>query len=393
MSRNIAVGIDIGTHQTKVVVATSANENKGGMPRVIGIGQVESKGLRHGYVSNQGEVVKGLKAALKQAEKSSGEKIKKAFLAVGGAGLTSFTTISTISSPRPDSEISELDVQNIEKVATHEIPQQYALNRKILHTIPLQYKIDGKPVLGRPQGMKGSKLEVKMLFISCPEQNLNDLIDAVNECDVEIEDVMASPLAASLVSLTRAQKIAGCVLANIGAETVSIVVFENDIPISLEIFPFGSNDITNDIALGFKIPLEKAENIKINDGEEFPKKKLDEIIEARLSDIFELIEAHLKKIGRNGLLPAGIIITGGGSGLTTIEDLAKNALKLPSKKSEIKIDSTKGQMKDATWAVSYGLCVLGFNTDESGSVTNKLGLRFVNSTRNSIWGWMKQFLP
>ncbi len=143
----------------------------------------------------------------------------------------------------------------------------------------------------------------------------------------------------------------------------------------MEIFPFGSNDITNDIALGFKIPLEKAENIKINDGEEVSKKKLDEIIEARLSDIFELIEAHLKKIGRNGLLPAGIIITGGGSGLTTIEDLAKTALKLPSKKSEVKIDSTKGQMRDATWAVSYGLCVLGFNTDESGSVTNKLGLR------------------
>ncbi len=207
MSRNIAVGIDIGTHQTKVVVATSASETKGGMPRVIGVGQVESKGLRHGYVSNQGEVVKGLRTAIKQAEKSSGEKIKKAFLAVGGAGLTSFTTISTISSPRPDSEITELDVQNIEKVATHEIPQQFSLNRKILHTIPLQYKIDGKPVLGRPQGMKGSKLEVKMLFISCPEQNLNDLIDAVSECNVEIEDVMASPLPQALSRYQELKKL------------------------------------------------------------------------------------------------------------------------------------------------------------------------------------------
>jgi cell division protein FtsA len=102
---------------------------------------------------------------------------------------------------------------------------------------------------------------------------------------------VASPIAASLITLTKAQKIAGCVLANIGAETVSIAVFENNMPVSLEIFPIGSTDITNDIALGLKVPLEEAEQIKIGaiTGSSYPRKKLEEIIFARLSDIFELI--------------------------------------------------------------------------------------------------------
>jgi cell division protein FtsA len=123
-----------------------------------------------------------------------------------------------------------------------------------------------------------------------------------------------------------------CILANIGAETVSIVVFENNIPISLEVFPIGSVDITHDIALGLKIPLDDAERIKLGSdtGVSVSRKKLEEIIDARLSDIFELIENHLKKIGRNGLLPAGIIMIGGGSGTPNIEEVAKATLKLPT---------------------------------------------------------------
>src|SRR5690606_34389158 len=116
--------------------------------------------------------------------------------------------------------------------------------------------------------------------------------EAITESGIEVFDVVASPIASSLVSLSKNQKVAGCVLANIGSETVSIVVFENNLPISLEVFPIGSNDVTNDIALGLKIPIEEAESLKrgATPGAHISKKKLDEIIEARLSDIFDLIE-------------------------------------------------------------------------------------------------------
>ena len=131
------------------------------------------------------------------------------------------------------------------------------------------------------------------------------MIQAVESVGVEVEDVMASPLAASLVTLSKAQKIAGCVLANIGAETVSIAVFEDDIPLSLKVFPIGSRDITNDIALGLKISLEEAEQIKLGTitGTDYTQKQLDDIILSRLRDMFDLIEAHLKKIGKNGPQP------------------------------------------------------------------------------------------
>jgi len=215
---------------------------------------------------------------------------------------------------------------------------------------------------------------------------------------IEVVNIMASPLAGSMVALNKTQKIAGCVLANIGSETVSMVVFENNIPISLEVFPIGGTDITNDIALGLKIPLEEAENIKINDGLEnlYPKKRLEEIISARLSDIFDLIEAHLKKLGRSGLLPAGIILTGGTSGVSTIEDLARAILKLPSKLGSINFTTSlkNCQVKDSSWSVAYGLCIWGLGSSEEIS----FGAPVSGSTRSKSWlgrlfSWFKQFLP
>lgn len=393
MSRNTSVGIDIGTYQIKVVVAETAKENVKSSPLISGVGYAESRGLRHGYVLNPNDVIKSLKSALSQAEKSSGVKIKTARLSIGGIGLMSVSTTGSIIISRADNEITDLDVKKAVEASEKEISQSLSLNRKIIHTVPLQYKVDGKAVLGKPEGMKGTKLEVKTLFVMCLEHHLRDLIETVEEAGVEVEDVVAAPLAASLVTLSKSQKIAGCVLANVGSETVSITVFENNLPISLEVFPIGSNDITNDIALGLRVPLDEAEEIKKGSivGATYPKKKLEEIIAARLSDIFELIEAHLKKVGRNGLLPAGIILTGGGSGIETIEDLAKTALRLPSKIASINIgENSKGQLiKDASWSVAYGLCILGFSEDSEGSS----GIKNVKRTQKNVLAWVKQFLP
>ena len=391
MARHIAVGIDIGSHQVKVVVAESDVQTN--TPHVIGTGIAESKGLRHGYIMNSGEVVRSIKKAVAQAEKTSNIQIKKAFLSVGGVGLAGNVCQGAVMVSRSDSEVTNLDVKKVQEVCEKEIPSPLSLNRKIVHAIPIAYRIDGKGVLGRPQGMKGLKLETKVLFISALEQHLNDLISAVGEAGIIVEDVMAAPIASSLVTLTKAQKIAGVILANIGAETVSIVVFENNMPISLEVFPIGSNDITNDIALGLKIPLEEAENVKKGKTNTYPRKKLEEIIGARLSDIFELIDTHLKKLNRNGLLPAGIVITGGGSSTTNIEDQAKNSLKLPSRIADLATEGIpRTQIKDSTWSVAYGLCIFGLNAGDGGDFG---GTNIVKIKRiwQKIWKWVQQFLP
>lgn len=394
MAKNISVGIDIGTYQIKIVVVEAVREDTKTTYHVIGTGYAESKGLRHGYIINSGDTTKSLITALAEAEKTSGVRIKKAFLSIGGIGVGSVTTQGSIVIPRADSEITELDVKNVLSVAESEIPNNISVNRKIIHTIPISYKIDGRTVLGRPIGMKGIKFETKAMFVTCLEHHLNDLIEAVENAGIEVINIMASPLAGSIVILNKTQKIAGCVLANIGSETVSIVVFENNMPISLEVFPIGGTDITNDIALGLKIPIEEAESLKMNNEKEiaYPKKRLEEIILARLSDIFDLIESHLKKLGRSGLLPAGIILTGGTSGVSTIEDLAKVTLKLPSKVGSLNFTTSlkNCQIKDSSWAVAYGLCIWGLsNNEETPFGAPMTG----NISSVKVWSWFKQFLP
>jgi cell division protein FtsA len=393
MLRNITVGIDIGTYQVKVVVAELVKINGKRSYRIIGTGISESKGLRHGYIINTQDITQSIESAVAMAEKASGVKIRKAFVAIGGIGIQGIISTGSIMTSRADLEITDLDVSKVQQICEQDIPVSLIQNREIIHYIPISYKIDGKVVMAKsPVGLKGAKLEVKMHFVTCLEPHLNDLLQAVDDAGISVIDVMASPVAASFVTLSKTQKVAGCVLANIGAETVSIVVFENNLPISLEVFPIGSNDITNDIALGLKIPLEEAENIKIGGlgGTSFSKKKLDEIIQARLSDMFELIENHLKKIGRNGLLPAGIFITGGGGNIGIIEDFAKTSLKLPSRIASLNLGSTKNNIKDSTWAVAYGLCMLGFSDkDTEGIGTTKR----INNVVKKIFDWTKQFLP
>ena len=200
------------------------------------------------------------------------------------------------------------------------------------------------------------------------------MVTALGLANIEILDVVASPLSLSTILLNTKQKIAGCALLDIGAETVSIAVFENNLLISLQVFPIGSMDITKDVALGFKITLEEAESVKLGSvlGGDFPKKKVDEIIEARLSDIFELVENHLKRIRRNGLLPAGIIITGGGSYIPRIEELARKQLNLPAKVGPT--DGTinnKFKIKDASW---YGALGLALSTPTgANNIENSIG--------------------
>ena len=391
MARNIVTGIDIGTHRVKVVIAERSSENNNGAPHIIGRGLAESKGLRHGYIINTHEAVRSIRAAIAAAERKAQIQIRRAYISIGGISLESATASGSTIISRGDSEITDIDVEAALQNCEQAIPQHTAINRKVLHAIPLQYRIDGKPVLGRPVGMKGVKLEAKALFISALEQHLNDMIQAIEEAGIEVLDVMAAPLAASLVTLTRPQKIAGVVLANIGAETVSIVVFENNIPISLQVFPLGSTDITNDIALGFKISLTDAEALKTGASPiQSSRKQFEEIISARISDILELIEAHLKKLGKNGLLPAGIVLTGGGSSITSIEEMAQTTLALPSRIAIPNLtQNTEGELQDIVWSVAYGLCLLGFSTGDEQS----MGIRIAKQTKNKIVEYLKKFLP
>ena len=389
MSEHIITGIDVGTYQVRVaVVRVPKKRRERTAPQVIGTGFAESRGLPNGYIISETDVIRSIRSAVAQAEKNAGVNIKRAYVSLGSIGLDEIVTTGEVITSRADSEITNIDTEKAQQDSEDRIIDQIP-NRKIIHSIPLRYRVDNEEVLGKPQGMRGTKLEVDTLCITTFEQHLNDLIGAVEQTGIYVEDVMASPIAASFVILSKAQRRAGCVMANIGAETVSIVVYEDTIPISLKIFPIGANDITNDIALGLKIPLEEAEKIKRGGitNVTYSKKRLEEIINARVTDIFELIQIHLKKIRKDGLLPAGIIMTGGGSSTLGIQEQARTTLELPARIATLDIGKN-AKIKDASWAVAYGLCMIGASGAEDSS-----SIGVVKQTRHNIFNWLSQFLP
>lgn len=390
MADHIITGIDVGTYHVKVAVARipKNSSNSQVKPEIIGTGLAESRGLKSGYIMHEADVARSIKSAIAQAEKNSGITIKRAHVAIGSIGLEETYSHGEIIPSRADSEITTSDLEKVMQDSEDRI-MDHIPNRRILHNIPLRYTVDGVEVLGRAQGLKGTKLEVDSLFITTYEQHVNDLIKTIEGLGVYVEDVIASPLAASFVMLSKAQKRAGCILTNIGAETTSIVVFEDSTPISLKIFPTGSNDITNDIALGLRIPLEDAEKLKRGamTSATFSKKRLDEIIQERLRTIFQLIDNHLKKIKRDGLLPAGTILTGGGANVSSVVEIAKSTLELPARTATLDIGKNI-KIKDASWAVAYGLCMWGASDMEEATT-----IGIVKHTKRNILSWFSQFLP
>ena len=368
-----------------VVVEELVDKRKGARQlRIIGTGLAESKGLRHGYIVNKEEVSICVQRAKQQAEASARVLIRAGFLAIGGISLDEARATGSAIISRADQEITRLDLEKAGKAAREAAAPGF-LNRHVLHSIPLEYRVDGAKVLGDPLGMKGVRIEVDYLFVTCLAQHEDALSKSVEDADIEIIDQMASPLAGSYVLLEGDQKMKGCVLANIGAETVSIVVYDEGIPVSVKVFPMGSSHITDDIALGFRISLEEAERVKLGrlSGAMYPRKKVDDLIASRLSTMFALIDKHLKSLDRRGPLPAGIIISGGGAGVGSISDIAKGSLKLPARLAEFRL-SADTKIRDATWAVAYGLALWGL-TGDTNAPKRSLGA--------SIGKFFHQFLP
>lgn len=384
----------MGSQTIRVVVGEFLAGEKN--PKIIGAGEAPSTGMRHGYIVDPNSATSSLKNALELAEKSAGVKIRRAFISLSGMSLRSENNTGSTVVSKANGEVTTLDINR----ALQDCEDNLTLNnKKVIQSYPLSFKLDGKDVWGRLEGMRGTKLEAKALFITYSVQHLEDLLGVVAKAGVETIDVLATPVALSNLVLSEKQKVVGVALVDIGAETTSLAVFENGSLIAMHTFQIGSCDITNDIALGFKIPLEKAEALKTGIyplpqpgvKEEFSKKKLEEIIEARLCDIFESIENHLKKIKRAELLPAGIIFVGGGSNISKLVEMSKSMLKLPTMVGTTEIfGNAKTKLRDPAWFTAISLLIAG--RDSVGYSENSLGGVFKN-LKSIMKSTLKQLMP
>ena len=406
MRKNIAIGIDLGTDSIKTVALESVGGES--LPRILGSGAAESRGMRKGTVIDSDELAIAIREAKEALEKSIGIKSGRAYVAVGGVGLGFQKARGLVAISRADGEITKEDIRRSWQASETSLSRLQ--NKEILHRMPLFYKIDSEAATNDPSGLIGAKLEVETFFVTALTQNIKNIIKSLEEADIEVEELTASSLAASRVALGKREKEIGGMALDLGASTTTIILFEEGLPYSLEVLPYGSQHITEDIAVGFKVNLDEAEKLKINYGavgsevqnfskkparsagvEDFiygnySRKKLSEIIEARLSDIFELIEKHLKKVERTGLLPAGIFIVGGGANLSGIESYTKECLRLPARVAEPEnLGGFKDKIKNPAWSVAVGVALMALEKRNSSPL--------FSSSSGPLFRWLRAFLP
>ncbi|MDP2669327.1 MAG: cell division protein FtsA [bacterium] len=401
-----AIGIDLGTESIKAVALEAGSD---GSVKVVGVGASLSEGLRKGIIVDIDAAAKSLAAAVETLKKTAGAGNGNIYAGIGGVGLGFQKSKGLVAISRADGEVSKEDLKRA--VAASENNLVRVQNREILHSIPISYKIDNETITHDPVGLSGLKLEAETLFITVFAQHFKSIMKTFDEAGVSLEDATSLPIAVAEALLSKREKEFGVMVLDIGFSTTSLCIFEENYPYSLEVFPIGSGHITNDIAVGFQIPIEEAEKLKINYGTveknseahtskksaknsaddivygHYSRKKLTNIIEDRLSDIFELTEKHLKKVGREGLLPGGVVIAGGGSNLPGIADYTREHLKLPARIAEINnLGGLHDKVKNPAWAGAVGIALMALEK-HAGSGT------FTGGTKNTLMRWLRAFLP
>jgi cell division protein FtsA len=386
----IIAGIDMGSSTTRVVITEHTDTDA--QPRVIGVGKMETLGISKGYVVHEAEAVQSLSTAISRAEKMAGVQLERAYVSVGGISLETHHKKTELQLTRR--EVTEKDISLLQYQVTEEFLHTVK-NKSVLHVIALHYYLDDEELFADPIGLSGAKLSADFSLVTCLTQHRDGLVSVVSAAGIDIIDIIASPIAASVIALPKRSRIAGAALVDIGSETLSLSVFEHDALVHVAVIPCGSSLITNDLALGLQISLEEAESLKANKRTEkvpVSKRKVLDIIEARVMDMLEIIQRRLTLWGKDRLLPGGITIIGGGSHHENIDTYVRTYLKLPAQilETEKLIPSKKGL--DNGWFSAYGLCLLGDQqpTYRTSGITIK---KFLKDTQSGLKSFIEQFLP
>ena len=406
-------GIDVGSAYIRVIVASWNTE----MDRlvVLGIGEVPSEGVQKGIITDVEEATKALGQALDRAERVSGMPVERAYVSINGSHISSQNSRGVIAVSRADGEITAEDVSRVINAA-----QAISLpnNREILHVLPQDFVVDGQEHIHDPVGMTGVRLEVDAHLIEGSAPFIKNLTKIVNQAGVNVEDFVFAPLAAATAILDKRQRELGVVVMEMGAGTTGLVVYEENVLLHTAVLPLGASHITNDIAIGLRTSITAAEEIKRQYGTSLPQTvkknemvtienyaipgetetvsrlEVANIINARLDEIFTLADRELNVISRSGLLPAGVVMTGGGASLPGVLETAKKKLRLPARIG--KSDALEGITQDTAdprYAVALGLIFWAQNQESRSPRRVSLTLPDISNSVSKVKGWLRTLLP
>lgn len=383
MREKISVGIDIGDSKIVSIIGHRAEGET--QSSIVGVGIREGSGMRRGVVTDVEEAVAAIAGAVEEAERMAGLPVESVYVSIAGDHIQSTNNKGLIAITRGKEEIGHDDVARvIETAQSVTVPA----NREILHVIPRMFIVDDQAGIKDPVGMSGSRLEVDAHVITGSSPFIKNLKRAVEQAGVPIANLVLGPLAAAKAVLTKKQMELGVVVIDIGAGTTGMVVFEDGYVYHSAVLPVGASHITSDIALGLRTSLDVAESVKVNYGVATPillsdkdtidlskfdrdeeqvvsRRYVSEIIEARLAELFLMVKAELRKVGRDGMLPAGAVIVGGGAKLQGIVEAAKDNLGLPAQLGfPPEFKGMVDKLNDPRYTTAIGLMLWGMDEED-----------------------------
>ncbi len=371
------VGIDIGS--SKVGVLIGAPDGAGGL-EVVGMGSAPNRGTRRGNIVNMEATVEALKQATDEAEVMAGVEVSRAYVGMAGVDIKSVNSRGMVSVSRKDREITAADIKRVLEAA-----QSAALpsDREILHAIPQEFIVDDQGGISEPLNMLGSRLEVNVHLVTGHVTRGKTLLTCVNRAGIEVIEMVFEPLATADAVLTPDEKELGTLLIDIGSGTCGYGLFAEGEVQHSGVIPVGASHFTNDLAQVLKTPFAEAERLKIRSGcclgslvdddegirvpsvggggeRVIPRQHLCEILQARAEELLGLIQRDLERVGRDGQIRGGIVMTGGGAALVGLTELAGLTFDTPVRGGLPRdIGGLIEVLNQPTWSTAAGLLLYG----------------------------------
>lgn len=404
LNNNLIVALDIGTSK---VVAIAALALPDGRLEIIGVGSYPSKGMRKGVIVNIDSVVHSIQRAVEEAELMAGCQIHSVYTGIAGSHIRSFNSHGIVAIK--DQEVTKLDVDRvIDAAKAVAIPA----DQKILHILPQEFVVDNQTGIKEPIGMAGVRLEANIHMITSAVSCAQNITNCVRRCNLDVNDIILEQLASSYAVLTEDEKYLGVCILDIGAGTTDVAVFIDGAIRHTASIPVAGDQVTNDLAVAFRITTEAAENMKLKygcaltelaDAEQrielthigdfranaTTQLNVAGIIEPRYEELFTLVRDELARVGLSGVLNSGIVLTGGSSKIHGVTELAESVFNLPVRLGvPHNIPGLTDVLKAPTFATSIGLLIYGLRSQHKRSVKPDTG-RSIHGLVGRVKNWFQ----
>jgi cell division protein FtsA len=409
MEEPIIVGIDIGTSKICTLVARVED---GSNLRILGVGIEPSQGLRKGSVVDLNAAALAVSRSVEKAERTSGFEINAALVSLAGSHVSSINSRGVVGITG-----GIVDMDDIERALDAAQAVAIPHNREIIHVIQRGFIIDGQDGIRTPVGMHGYRLEVEAHIITASSSTVENLRQCVGASGIEVSQFVLNPLASGEIVLSETERQMGVAVVDIGGGTTDMAIYIDGDVWHTMVLPVGGNHVTSDIAHGLRLPISQAEEIKIKFGhalqsgvnpeEQFTVRsfggdaptrinrvELANIIEARMEEIFYLVLQEIRRSGYDGLLPAGVVLTGGSSLIPGVRQLASQVMGLPTRiaKPQNLIGLTD-QLDSPAYSTSVGLLEWALLMSDANQYIERHGPKQAKNWPDQLKDLLKRLLP